>query len=77
MGSADIVLRSTVTLTDSYDGTSCVGPGTSEHDGVWVTICVRRGVVTVTVGAGVAGGGDELWAHPAKKMQSMSVREIR
>jgi len=35
------------------------------------------GVVTMTVGAGVVGGGDELWAHPAKKMQSMSVREIR
>jgi hypothetical protein len=34
-------------------------------------------VVTVTVGAGVAGDGDEFWTHPAKRMQSMSVRKMR
>ena len=40
-------------------------------------MAVCEGVVTVTVGAGVAGGGDELWAHPAKRIQSMSVRKAR
>ena len=40
-------------------------------------MAVCRGVATVTVGAGVAGGGDELWAHPAKRIQSMSVRKAR
>jgi hypothetical protein len=31
----------------------------------------------VNVGAGVAGGGDEFWTHPAARMQSRNVREIR
>lgn len=34
-------------------------------------------MVTVTVGTGVAGDGDEFWIHPAKRMQSMSVRKMR
>jgi len=34
-------------------------------------------VITVTVGAGVAEGGDELWEHTAKRIQSMSVRKAR
>jgi hypothetical protein len=34
-------------------------------------------VVTVTVGAGVAGGGDEFWTHPATRIQTMSVRKMR
>jgi hypothetical protein len=34
-------------------------------------------VVTVTVGAGVAGDGGEFWIHPAKRMQSRNVRKIR
>jgi hypothetical protein len=33
-------------------------------------------VVTVTVGTGVAGDGDEFWIHPAKRMQSRNVRKI-
>jgi len=34
VGFSVIVLRLTVTLTDSSSGTICVGPGTSEQ--VWV-----------------------------------------
>jgi hypothetical protein len=33
--------------------------------------------VTVTVGAGVAGGGDEFWTHPAIRMQSRNMRKTR
>jgi len=33
--------------------------------------------VTATVGAGVAGDGEVFWTHPAKRIQSMSVRKIR
>jgi hypothetical protein len=29
------------------------------------------------VGAGVAGDGDEFWTHPAKRIQSRNVREMR
>jgi len=29
------------------------------------------------VGAGVAGDGDVFWIHPAKRIQSMSVRKTR
>jgi hypothetical protein len=34
-------------------------------------------VVTVTVGTGVAGGGEEFWTHPGRRMQSRNVRKIR
>jgi hypothetical protein len=34
-------------------------------------------VVTVTVGAGVAEGGEEFWIHPGRRMQSRNVRKIR
>jgi hypothetical protein len=34
-------------------------------------------VVTVTVGTGVAGGGEEFWTHPGRRMQSRNMRKIR
>jgi hypothetical protein len=73
VGSEVIVLRSTETLTDSYDGTIWVGPGTSEQ--LWVGRVVGREVVTV--GAGVEGDGDEFWTHPAARMQTRNVRKTR
>jgi hypothetical protein len=72
VGSDVIVFRSTERLTDSYDGTIWVGPGTSEQ--LWVGRVVGRDVVTV--GAGEAGGGDEFWTHPAKRIHR-NVREMR
>ena len=33
--------------------------------------------MTVTVGAGVAGDGDEFWTHPAARMQSRNMRKTR
>jgi hypothetical protein len=74
VGFSVIELRSTVTLTDSYDGTIWVGPGTSEHACVGVTggVCID---VRTAVGAGTAG--DCFWVHPPIKVLRTSIREMR
>jgi hypothetical protein len=74
VGSAVIELRSIVTSTDSYSGTSCVGPGTSEQEGVGEGEATCRVVVTGTLVGGTGGACD---VHPPIRTQSTSVMTAR
>jgi hypothetical protein len=73
VGFSVIVFRSTEMLTDSYAGTSCVGPGVSEQvfaegrDGVGGGVKTGRGV-SVTVTGTFWGAGS---VHPATRIQRM------